>query len=90
MKSKRLKRNGIRYTDKQKETYYYQIIYLFHTLEDKRQNNIAEVLGLYMNLTSTLLTEYTLSNESLGELARESKSMDSFVSICIKHKNLNK
>lgn len=91
MKSKPTKKKGqYSYTDKQKERFYYETVYLSHTLEDKRPSNIARHVKYGLGLVIKNLNEYKHGEDTLGELALIMKSKSKFISICIKHKNLNK
>lgn len=62
---------------------FYRVIYKFHNLLDCRQSTIAEMLRVSEPYVQKVLTRYLDLRLSLGELARETKSIDRFVSICL-------
>ena len=68
-----------KYTDKD----FFSVIYAFHTSEDRREKAIADKVGVKEGYVCKVLTDYFDKRMNLGELAIESKDMDSFVGICI-------
>jgi hypothetical protein len=78
--------NGNRY----KVEDFYSVIYTFHNSLDRRQTSIADSLNVSESYVSSSLTKYFDLRMNLGVLAKNVKSMDRFVKICLKDDELNK
>ena len=76
-----------KHRDKENSTYtkkdFYRVIYTFHNSLDCRQTTIAKKLRVGESYTSNVLTRYFDLRMNLGELARDIKSIDRFVEICL-------
>ena len=72
-----------KYTKDERKKYYYQVVYCFVNDEDVRSTSIATKLGLGLQTTNSCLNEYIEGKFKELVLAREAKTIDKFVSICL-------
>ena len=87
------KHGSFRYSKEDKEFIYYKTIYLFHTLEDNKTQNIFEEIkkdfnGLGISKISSCLDKYLDSRRNLRQLALDSKTEAKFIFICREDKRL--
>ena len=68
-------------------TNYYNIIFLFHTLEENGTKRIADNLSLGESYTSTRIDRYIQSKENLNVLAKSINNMINFTNLCLEDYN---
>ncbi len=71
------------YTKEEKIEMYFKAVYLFVNSKDKRVTEIAKNIGYGADITHRFVNEYIDKGFKELVLARDTKTMESFVSICL-------